>query len=129
MCRRTIGLILSSLLCALVGCKTYEGGKVIDGTNLEIGLSVPGTEHTWTINALAYTSGLKVCGDRKTAIIVTNEVAETNSYLWVVKTCRHTKMSSIIEPAYWTIYPTNEVSAIVITPNTEQKPIKKADDD
>ena len=86
---------------AFSGCTSYEGGKVVDGTNLEIGLAVPGTEGRLTINAIAYTGGLKVCGDERTVIVVTNDVAETNSYFGVVKMFRHSKMSSRIEPCYY----------------------------
>ena len=88
-------LILTAALAMLGGC-AYKGGKVIDGTNLEIGIAIPGTE--WSINALSYTGGIKVAGNQNTAIVVTNEVVETNTYFGVVNTKRHTKMSARIEP-------------------------------
>ena len=77
------------------GC-AYKGGKVIDGTNLAIGMTIPGTE--WTINALDYVGGLRVAGNDQTSICVSNEVIETNSYFGVVKTRRHSKMTATIEP-------------------------------
>ena len=77
------------------GC-AYKGGKVIDGTNLAIGMTIPGTE--WTINALDYVGGLRVAGNDQTSICVSNEVMETNSYFGVVETRRHSKMTATIEP-------------------------------
>ena len=77
------------------GC-AYKGGKVVDGTNLCIGMTIPGTE--WTINALDYVGGLRVAGNDQTSICVSNEVMETNSYFGVVETRRHSKMTATIEP-------------------------------
>ena len=77
------------------GC-AYKGGKVVDGTNLCVGMLIPGTE--WTINALDYVGGLRVAGNDQTSICVSNEVIETNSCFGVVRTERHTKMTATIEP-------------------------------
>lgn len=77
------------------GC-AYKGGKVVDGTNLCIGITIPGTE--WQINALDYVGGIRVCGNDQTSITVSNEVVETNAYFGVVRTQRHTKMAATIEP-------------------------------
>lgn len=85
-------LAVSALCC---GC-FYKGGKIIDGTNLAIGITIPGTE--FTINALDYVGGVRVAGNDQTSIIVTNEVAETNRYFGVVETSRHSKMTAKIEP-------------------------------
>ena len=77
------------------GC-TYKGGKVVDGTNLCVGMTIPGTE--WTINALDYVGGIRVGGNDQTSICVSNEVAETNAYFGIVRTQRHSKMTATIEP-------------------------------
>lgn len=93
------GLLGAIAVAALVflgtGC-AYKGGKVVDGTNLAIGMTIPGTE--WTINALDYIGGIRVAGNDMTSIVVTNEVAETNSYFGVVTTQRQSKMTARIEP-------------------------------
>ena len=100
---KTMATALLTAALLVSGC-AYKGGKVIDGTNLEIGLSVPGTDGALTINALSYTGGLRVCGDERTIITVTNEVAETNSYFGLVRTNRRSKMWACITPV-----PTNNV--------------------
>ena len=88
-----LAIIAIGALCN--GC-AYKGGKVVDGTNLCIGMTIPGTE--WTINALDYVGGLRVAGNDQTSICVSNEVMETNSYFGVVETHRHSKMTATIEP-------------------------------
>ena len=88
-------LAILAIGALFAGC-AYKGGKVIDGTNLCIGMTIPGTE--WTINALDYVGGLRVAGNDQTSICVSNEVIETNSYFGVVETRRHSKMTATIEP-------------------------------
>ena len=88
-----LAILAIGALCS--GC-VYKGGKVIDGTNLCVGMTIPGTE--WTINALDYVGGLRVAGNDQTSICVSNEVSETNSYFGVVETRRQSKMTATIEP-------------------------------
>ena len=88
-----LAILAIGALCS--GC-AYKGGKVVDGTNLCVGMTIPGTE--WTINALDYVGGVRVAGNDQTSICVSNEVAETNSYFGVVETRRHSKMTATIEP-------------------------------
>lgn len=84
------------VVLAAAGCTSYKGGKVVDGTNLAIGMTVPGTE--WQINVLDYVGGMRVAGNEGCAISVTNEVCEMNTYFGVVETRRHTKLTAAIEP-------------------------------
>ena len=100
--KSALGMFLRWPLLAIIaigslcnGC-AYKGGKVVDGTNLCVGMTIPGTE--WTINALDYVGGVRVAGNDQTSICVSNEVAETNSYFGVVETRRHSKMTATIEP-------------------------------
>ena len=88
-------LAILAIGALFAGC-AYKGGKVIDGTNLCIGMTIPGTE--WTINALDYVGGLRVAGNDQTSICVSNEVVETNSYFGVVETHRHSRRTATIEP-------------------------------
>ena len=88
-------LAILAIGALFAGC-AYKGGKVVDGTNLCIGMAIPGTE--WTINALDYVGGLRVAGNDQTSICVSNEVMETNSYFGVVETRRHSMMTATIEP-------------------------------
>ena len=77
------------------GC-VYKGGKVVDGTNLAIGMKIPGTE--WSVSVLDYIGGVRVAGQDSTHITVTHDVAETNTYFGVVTTSRRSKLTADIEP-------------------------------
>ena len=88
-------LAILAIGALFAGC-AYKGGKVVDGTNLCIGMTIPGTE--WTINALDYVGGLRVAGNDQTSVAVTNEVVETNAYFGIVRTERYSKMTATIEP-------------------------------
>ena len=100
--KSALGMFLMWILLAILAIGTlcsgcvYKGGKIVDGTNLCVGMTIPGTE--WTINALDYVGGIRVAGNDQTSICVSNEVAETNSYFGVVETHRHSKMTATIEP-------------------------------
>ena len=86
---------IAVLACAS-GCTSHKGGKVVDGTNLEIGMTIPGTQ--WTVNFLSYTGGMKVGANDGARLEVTNEVWETNSYFGVVSTKRHSRTAAAVEP-------------------------------
>jgi len=99
-------VVAFGLLFGGTGC-AYKGGKVVDGTNLEIGMHVPGTE--WTLTLLSYTGGMRFCGNDATLMVVSNDVCETNNYLYMVTTARHTKMNAIICPkGFWNAEPEPE---------------------
>lgn len=93
------GIVVAIGIAAMVflgaGC-AYKGGKIVDGSNICVGITIPGTD--WTINALDYVGGVRVAGNDMTSITLTNEVDETNRFFGVVETHRHTKMSAEIVP-------------------------------
>lgn len=89
--------VTAVLVCVILvnGC-AYDGGRVTDGTNLAIGIIIPGTQ--WKVNIADYVGGCRVAGGRQTRIVVTNEVSETNRYFGIVETRRKTKMTASVEP-------------------------------
>ena len=91
--RRAILAAFAAILAA--GC-VYKGGKVVDGTNLAIGMKIPGTE--WSVSVLDYIGGVRVAGQDSTHITVTHDVAETNTYFGVVTTSRRSTLTADIEP-------------------------------
>lgn len=113
------GFFLTTAILLAVGCQSYKGGKVIDGTNFALGINIPGTSYSF--NVVDYIGGVRVAGDEQTRITVINEVAETNSYFGCVYINRHSKIRAVIEPvetnavlnALWENYiQTNAVESI-----------------
>lgn len=94
------GAMIAAFVCIVLfgasGCQSYKGGQVTDGTNLAIGMKLPGTE--LVLNLLDYVGGVRIGGNNQTQISVTNEVWETNTYFTVISTTRHTKLSASIAP-------------------------------
>lgn len=90
------GFFLTTAILLAVGCQSYKGGKVIDGTNFALGINIPGTSYSF--NVVDYIGGVRVAGDKQTCITVTNEVVETNSYFGCVYINRHSKICAVIEP-------------------------------
>jgi len=86
-------VLAATLALALCGCK---GIRVVDGTNLEIGITMPGTE--MSLSFLSYTGGMKVVVSEPCTVTVTNHVVETNRYFGVVSTERDATMGARITP-------------------------------
>ena len=45
--------------CAFAGCTTYRGGKVVEGTDIAAGMSVPQSGGTLQIDALNFLTGFR----------------------------------------------------------------------
>ena len=86
-----------ALLAALCGC-AYRGGKVVEGTDLAVGLSVPATEGTIDLNVVNWLSGFRLGVDRNAAFWVRYSTTETNEYFGVVKTKIAKSIEAKIEP-------------------------------
>lgn len=76
-----VAALALAIICS--GC-LYKGAKVVEGTDIAIGLSVPGTEETLQINALNYLSGFRLGVAENAALTLRYSCATTNSYFGVV---------------------------------------------
>ena len=47
------------LLCHVLGCTNYKGGKITEGTDIAAGMSVPQSGGTLQIDALNFVSGFR----------------------------------------------------------------------
>ena len=91
-------ILLPATLLILGGCVQYKGAKVTEGTNLSIGLDVPGTDGAAQISILNYLSGFRVGVAEGAKMKLEYSVSETNSYLGVVHTCVGKKVDAMVEP-------------------------------
>lgn len=87
----------AALVIAAAGCSQFRGARVVEGVNLEAGLSIPGTDAT--LSMVSYTSGFKAEAATNCTLVATNYVNESNSYLWgLVTTSRSNETVTAISP-------------------------------
>lgn len=95
--------ILCLLLCALVsgmlfcGC-AYKGAKVVEGTDLAVGINFPAAEGEAQLQLLNYLSGFRLAVDRNAIMRVKYTTAETNSYFGVITTRTAKTVDAEVEP-------------------------------
>ena len=83
-CALLLALVAALALMMICSGCLYKGAKVVEGTDIAIGLSVPGTEETLQINALNYLSGFRLGIAENAALTLRYSCATTNSYFGVV---------------------------------------------
>ena len=47
------------VLCSALGCTSYKGGKITEGTDIAAGMSIPQSGGTFQIDALNFVSGFR----------------------------------------------------------------------
>ena len=91
------GLAVLALAASVCGC-VYRGAKITEGTDLAIGLTVPGTEGVLQFNALNYLSGFRLGVAENAALTVEYSTVATNTYFGVVKTETAKRIKAKVEP-------------------------------
>ena len=86
-----------ALSFALSGC-VYRGAKITEGTDVAIGLTVPGTEGVLQFNALNYLSGFRLGVAENAALTVEYSTVATNTYFGVVTTETAKRIKAKVEP-------------------------------
>lgn len=85
-------------LVLLAGC-AYKGAKVVEGTDLALGFTVPGTDGAAQLDILNYLSGFRLGVAENAALKVKYTVAETNDWFWGAATTRTLKyIDAKVEP-------------------------------
>lgn len=85
------------LALAVCGC-VYRGAKITEGTDLAIGLTVPGTEGALQVNALNWLSGFRLGVAENAALTVEYTSVASNSYFGVVRTETEKRIRAKVEP-------------------------------
>ena len=71
-------------LSFLLGCSSSRQMKVVQGTNLEMGIVLPGTEGALTLDLITYTSGFKAVAPTNQPYSLSLTTTMDNSYFGVV---------------------------------------------
>lgn len=97
-------ICLAGLVC---GC-VYRGAKVTEGTDLAIGLTVPGTEGMVQLNALNYLSGFRLGVAENSALTMEYTTVASNTYFGIVETQTSKRIKAKVEPCE-AVLPTEKV--------------------
>lgn len=90
-------LILCVILASAQGC-IYKGAKVTEGTDLAVGMTVPGSEGALTLDALNYLTGFRLGVAENAQLKVKYTCAETNSYFGCITTRIYKHIDAKVEP-------------------------------
>lgn len=85
-------------IVSLAGGCAYKGAKVVEGSNLSVGINVPGTESTFQLQVLNYLSGFRLGVDKNAILKVRYTTAETNSYFGIIHTQTRKDIDAVVEP-------------------------------
>lgn len=96
-CLAFLAAALAALL--LSGCAA-ESGKVVEGTDLSVGFSLPGMEGEANFTLFNYLSGFKVTTSESSKVKLEYSCAETNDYFGVITTRVFKRVKAKIEPVY-----------------------------
>jgi len=86
------------VLCALLAGCIYKGAKVVEGTDLAVGFTVPGTDGAAQMDVLNWLSGFRLGVAENAALKVKYAVAETNDYFGVVHVRSYKTIDAKVEP-------------------------------
>lgn len=88
-----IGSIIAAIGISLMSGCVYKGAKVTEGTDLSVGISVPGTEGAASLTVLNWLSGFRVGLSQNAQMEMRYRCAETNDYFGII----HTRLFRDIE--------------------------------
>lgn len=101
VCAGLVSLVLlAGVVClawTVCGC-IYKGAKVTEGTDLAIGLTVPGTEGMVQLNALNYLSGFRLGVAENSALTMEYTTVASNTYFGIVETQTSKRIKAKVEP-------------------------------
>ncbi len=83
-CALLLALVATLSLMMMCGGCLYKGGKITEGTDIAVGLTIPGSEETVQLNVLNYLSGFRLGIAENAALTLKYSCATTNSYFGVV---------------------------------------------
>lgn len=86
-----------AVVLAAGGC-VYKGAKVVEGTDIAVGLNVPGSEGALQFQLFNYLSGFHLGVDKNARLTVNYTVAETNSFLGVFSSGIAKTVRAKVEP-------------------------------
>lgn len=96
-----IGAMFVSMICASLfyGCTVYKGAKVVEGTDLAVGMDIPGMDGIAQLNVLNYLSGFRLGLQKDAGMAMEYTVKERNTYFGVISTDTEKTIKADVAPA------------------------------
>lgn len=85
-------------VATLAGGCAYKGAKVVEGTDLAVGINFPAAEGEAQLQLLNYLSGFRLAVDRNAIMRVKYTTAESNTYFGVIHTQTAKTVDATVEP-------------------------------
>lgn len=88
----------TALLALLAGGCVHKGAKIVEGTDLAVGLNVPGSEGSLQFQLFNWLSGFRLGVAENAILTVRYSVAETNDFLGVFHVRSAKEIEARVEP-------------------------------
>lgn len=97
---KRLALIASVTLALFMGagCVAYKGAKVVEGTDLAVGLNVPSSEGAIQFQLLNYLSGFRLGIEDGAGLEMTYSCDSQTSYFGVIDTHKVTHITAKVRP-------------------------------
>lgn len=90
-------LLFALAVVTLSGC-IYKGAKVVEGSDIAVGLQLPSTDGALQLQLFNYLSGFRLGVDQNARLKVKYSIAETNSILGVWNGETKKTIDATVEP-------------------------------
>jgi hypothetical protein len=90
-------LLFALAVVTLSGC-IYKGAKVVEGSDIAVGLQLPGADGALQLQFFNYLSGFRLGVDQNARLKVKYSIAETNSILGVWNGETKKTIDATVEP-------------------------------
>ena len=104
-----LALVAALSLMMMCGGCLYKGGKITEGVDLAVGLTIPGSEETMQLNLVNYLSGFRLGVAEDAALTLRYTCASSNSWLGCVHTTTYKTIDATVSPCETS--PTNGVTS------------------
>lgn len=96
--KRILAMAAMAATAAIMSGCIYKGAKCTEGTDISVGISIPGTEGAASVTFLNYLSGFRMGVAENAECTIKYTVAETNDFLGCIHTRTYKTIDATITP-------------------------------
>lgn len=92
--------LLACLLAFVTGCKTetFSGGKIVEGTDISVGVALPSSVGNWQIDFFNYLSGFRFGFTNNARVECEYKVVSTTTFCGVYENKTEKDIRAVLEP-------------------------------